>query len=245
MTKIDLAYRLTFDSPFHCGTGLPKGLIDRAVARDGEKYLYVPGSTIKGILREHCEVVARAHGLSVRDPHDENAAIKAFTHGPDIVERIFGSRRREGCLFFDNATMPLDQREFFDGPKKQKAHLFMQTETRAQTAISRRTRTVKQGALYTSEFGVSDLCFDGKIHGILMGVANELSDLPGPYSLFLLIAGLRAAQRIGANRSVGIGRCRFSISELTVDDQPQNSDRYCEEMECLICYETAKKEASL
>jgi CRISPR/Cas system CSM-associated protein Csm3 (group 7 of RAMP superfamily) len=234
-----------FNSPFHCGTGLSEGLINRTVMRDRENYLYVPGSTIKGVLRETCEYLARIYGLSIRDPHDEESATTALTDGPDITEVIFGSRCWESTLFFDNAVMPSDMQNFFDsstGKPGNKTYLFMQTEKRTQTAISRQTRTARQGSLYSSEFGISELYFDGNIHGHLKGIANELSEFPGPYSLFLLIAGLYGVERIGANRSTGMGRCRFSISELRVDDQSQNPENYCKEIDCLMCYETAKEE---
>lgn len=57
-TKIDLVqieYTLKFMTLFHCGTGIRAGLVDRTVRRDSAGYLYVPGSTFKGVLREHCE----------------------------------------------------------------------------------------------------------------------------------------------------------------------------------------------
>jgi len=34
--RIQLFYNLTFQTPFHCGTGLRSGLIDRAIVRDVE-----------------------------------------------------------------------------------------------------------------------------------------------------------------------------------------------------------------
>jgi CRISPR/Cas system CMR subunit Cmr4 (Cas7 group RAMP superfamily) len=46
--RIHITYTLTFTTPFHCGTGLRSGLIDRTVVRDKDGYLYVPGSTITG-----------------------------------------------------------------------------------------------------------------------------------------------------------------------------------------------------
>ena len=51
--RIHITYELTFTTPFHCGTGLRVGLIDRTIVRDNDEYLYVPGSTIKGIVREY------------------------------------------------------------------------------------------------------------------------------------------------------------------------------------------------
>src|SRR5437588_7887342 len=64
--RIQLLYDLTFQTPFHCGTGLRSGLVDRTIVRDAEGYLYVPGSTIKGALRMHCEGLSRFY-----EPADE------------------------------------------------------------------------------------------------------------------------------------------------------------------------------
>ena len=102
--SIHVNYTLTFNSPFHFGTGLPRGLIDRGIARDGGGFLYVPGSTLKGILREKCEQLASSptfssqHLKSLQSPHITN--LKSFAKTPAIIDRIFGSRFRESTLFF-------------------------------------------------------------------------------------------------------------------------------------------------
>src|SRR5581483_4906004 len=51
LDRISITYDMTFETPFHCGTGLRAGLIDRTIVRDHDGYLYVPGSTIKGVVR--------------------------------------------------------------------------------------------------------------------------------------------------------------------------------------------------
>ena len=56
--RLWIDYDLTFATPFHFGTGIREGLIDRTVIRDDGGYLYVPGSTLKGVLRERCEHIA-------------------------------------------------------------------------------------------------------------------------------------------------------------------------------------------
>ena len=56
---INIAYQIQFETPFHLGTGLRRGLLDRSVCRDVNGYLYIPGSTLKGVLREKCEQIAR------------------------------------------------------------------------------------------------------------------------------------------------------------------------------------------
>ena len=240
--RISLDYQITFNSAFHCGSGLAHGLIDRAVVRDKDRYLYIPGSTTKGVLREQCEYLARFYGLSVRDPHDEKVAVQSFTGEIDIVESIFGSRYREGSLFFDNAYMTDTSKAFFDGATS-KRYLPMQLETRTQTRLSRRTGTVQEGALYTSEFCIAALEFTGKIHGVITGIQNELSELqmPGTYQLLLVLAGMSAIERIGANRSTGFGNCRITIMNFLLNDQPQNPRQYCEELDSLFCYDDSKE----
>src|SRR5690348_11103453 len=81
--RIHIAYDLTFATPFHCGTGIRVGLIDRTVVRDSEGYLYVPGSTFKGVLRERCEQLARLYEELdenmlelIASPHDEAVALQ-------------------------------------------------------------------------------------------------------------------------------------------------------------------------
>jgi len=243
---IFLSYTLTFESAFHCGSGLSNGLIDRSIVRAQDDYAYVPGSTIKGVVRESCEQIARLYALKVRDPHDEAAAVEAIADGPDIVERLFGSRCRESDLFFDNAAMDDEWQRFFrspdDRPGNPPRYLHLQSAPRTQTRISRRTGTVEAKALYTSEFGMPALQFQGAIHGMIEGIPNDLSKLPGPFPLFLLVAGVYATQRIGANRSTGMGRCRFGIDSFKVGRNTIDPAAYCREIDSLEVYEEAKEE---
>src|SRR6266699_2762664 len=107
--RISIEYDLTFSTAFHCGTGIREALIDRTVMRNSGGYLYVPGSTLKGVLRERCEQLERfsenAQGTgTVQSPHNADAALLGLGHGnPTMVTRIFGSQNRPGRLFFDDA----------------------------------------------------------------------------------------------------------------------------------------------
>lgn len=98
--RIQIDYELTFHTLFHCGTGIRTGLIDRTVVRDGDGYLYVPGSTFKGVLREHCEQLSRfylpAQGVEpaqstekgIASPHDAEAALLDLgSRTPTMVTR--------------------------------------------------------------------------------------------------------------------------------------------------------------
>ena len=150
---INIDYHIKFETPFHCGTGLRRNLLDRSVSRDANGYLYIPGSTRKGVLRERCEQIARLADLRAVSPHDGQKAIAGFRNNIDIVDRIFGSRYKPGELYFDNATMVKDHQGFFDSIQIPQKYLHLQTEERTQTSISRVLGTVREQALFQSEFG--------------------------------------------------------------------------------------------
>lgn len=235
--NIVLTYQLVFESQFHIGTGLPRGLVDRGVARDANGYLYIPGATIKGILREKCEHLAQNPVLNfptnrdIQSPHAQNLC--EFARTENIIEQIFGSKFRDGTLFFDNAVMKggdeqigVMGKQFFDSPTAPKKYLPMQVNVRTRNCISRSTGTAVEKALFTSEYGLANLGFTGTISGIVEGTA--LSGQAVNYPLILLAAGLRLFDRIGGNKSVGMGKCQVAIQEFTVDGHAKTVEELIE-----------------
>ena len=199
---IQIDYELTFHTLFHCGTGIRAGLIDRTVVRDGDGYLYVPGSTFKGVLREHCEqlsrfylpaqppepgqLVEKAAEKGVASPHDAEAALPGLgSKAPTMVTRIFGSQILPGQLFFDDAILKdkglftkVEVRNTDDGPREsRRVDKELQADIYTQARLDRLTRTATAGALYTSEFGTRELTFTGSILGWLECTAVEVPGL--------------------------------------------------------------------
>ena len=240
---VEIQYQIEFNTPFHFGTGLRRDLIDRSVARDAQGYLYLPGSTMKGVLRERCEQIARLFSLRANSPHDEQKAVAGFCDDIDVVDRIFGSRYKPGELYFDNATMVQEDKDFFDStqtPKVPKKYLRLQTETRTQTSISRLLDVVRERALYQSEFGIKSLRFGGRIYGYLEGF--HLDDSEWSYSLLLLLAGIRFCDRIGANKSTGMGEYCCEITNLKVNNAEIQMNNLLERIEELLLYDDAREE---
>jgi CRISPR/Cas system CSM-associated protein Csm3 (group 7 of RAMP superfamily) len=230
--RIQICYTLEFSSPFHCGTGVREGLIDRSVMRDGGQYLYVPGSTIKGVVRELCEQLARFYEDSDEDlrkriasPHDKAIALSDLGSKPTLVTRIFGSQIRPGHLFFNDARQTKEDKERYDTRDEPKRYQSMQTDLYTQVRLDRPTRTAVRGALYSSEFGVRKMSFQGSIVGALQCIplvasVDELfsGKLDEPsYSLLLLLVGLYMVDRLGGNKSTGKGECRCTITELKMN----------------------------
>lgn len=243
-TKIDrvkLEYTLTFTTLFHCGTGMRAGLVDRAVKRDHAGYLYVPGSTFKGVLREHCEQLALFYASeAIASPHEAEAALDDLGLGlgkrqPSMVTRLFGSQNVPGRLFFDDARLgPEEQGQYMrpgsaderkDGPTNRRDYKGLQVNLYTQVRLDRPTHTAVPGALYTSEFGARAITFAGCIQGGLECTALPIAALQNTrypaqtptYSLLLLLAGLRLVERLGGNKSTGKGHCACEITTLQMN----------------------------
>jgi CRISPR/Cas system CMR subunit Cmr4 (Cas7 group RAMP superfamily) len=245
--RIELHYNLTFKTPFHCGTGLRIGLIDRTVIRDSQKYLYVPGSTLKGVLREHCEQLARfyepdeAMKQLIASPHDEEMALRGLGENLTIVTRLFGSHNHAGRLYFDDAHQSKewleeynslstldDENDLSEENSAKGKYKNLQVDLYTQVRLDRLTRTAVDGALYTSEFGIRELIFKGCIKGWLECTpidpgfhpcfVMENPSVDSPtYSLLLLLAGINMVERIGGNKSTGKGQCTCDITRLIIN----------------------------
>ncbi len=219
---VQIDYELRFDAPFHLGTGVTAGQIDRTVIRDAGGHIYVPASTFKGVLREHCEQLCRFYVPNAQpaSPHDAYAALAQFGKAPPLIARIFGSPLYPGGLRFDDAVFDEHEKLMYEASED------MQTSIATQVRIDRVTRTAANEALYTSEFGTRDHLFLGTIKGVLNCTPVEMlratqSNVPTPtYSLLVLLAGLLMIERLGGNKSTGKGQCRCSITRLLLDKKP-------------------------
>jgi CRISPR/Cas system CMR subunit Cmr4 (Cas7 group RAMP superfamily) len=221
---VQIDYNLSFATSFHLGTGIREGLIDRTVIRDKSGYLYVPASTFKGVLREHCEQLLHFYTSNdqerVASPHNSYAALGEFGGRLTLISRIFGSSFYPGRLRFNDARQESRPDDVYKA---------MQTSISTQVRIDRVTRTAANEALYSSEFGTRDLTFTGSIKGQLdctpipslsvtgIGYSEEAYILMPTYSLLLLLAGLLMVERLGGNKSTGKGQCNCTVTELTLD----------------------------
>ena len=217
---INIEYSLHMFSRFHCGTGYSFGLVDRMARKDHSGYLLIPGSTVKGLVRENCEKILAMCEIVPGQPQDEKKEIMHINR-PRINDMIFGSKFHPGMLYFDNVELSDDDKAFFDGPDPDggKRYLSLQTENLTQTSISRRLGVVKQKSLFNSEYGINQLTFKGRIFGMLQGV--PISELKigsrGTDSLLLILAGLLMIENLGSDRTRGAGKCRVEVTNLLVD----------------------------
>ncbi len=207
--------------------GIREGLVDRTVVRNNRGYLYVPGSTFKGILRERCEQLARAYIQNAQEkqriasPHNAEIALLNLGKNPTMITRIFGAQNVPGSLFFDYAMQSEDASVIETDRYKE-----MQVSVYTQVRIDRPTHTAVPGALYTSEYGTRDTVFSGTIQGWLSCIPVDdprvsLEYIPHTrvaptYSSLLLLAGLQLIERLGGNKSTGKGQCECKISKVVM-----------------------------
>jgi hypothetical protein len=55
-------------------------------------------------------------------------------------------------------------------------YLASQVSVRGQVSLSRLSGTARRGFLYSSEYGIADLRFAGRVYGLLPGVPMALHD---------------------------------------------------------------------
>lgn len=95
---MDIHYTVEFFGYWHCGSGLSAGAdVDALVVKDKDGLPYIPGRTIKGLVREAVEEIAY------------------YTKSEIDTNRIFGfcddaDKRRTGEAFFSNAELPQEDK---------------------------------------------------------------------------------------------------------------------------------------
>ena len=98
-----MKYEITFYTNWHCGSGLSSGAdCDSLVVKDKNGLSFVPGKTIKGLLREAATEVVK---------------FKQINNGNDKLIKIFGlpynsddgDTVNQGETYFSNAKLSEDE----------------------------------------------------------------------------------------------------------------------------------------
>lgn len=223
--RLDLRYQVQLQGPLHVGSGLDRGLVDRAILRGPDGWPFIPGSAIKGLVREQCDRIAAALNLPVREPHVAGADIRHLARGPTVVELIFGSRWHPGTLGFSDALATAERT-----PRSLDALVFART----RVSLSRRTGAAQRQLLYTTEYVAPAVTFAGRIAGVIQWNPSDLfRDEHHPLTA-LLVAGLLAVDRIGGDRSVGGGHCAIRLVALRLNGALFEGEQVVAEVERLF-----------
>ncbi|GHT29223.1 hypothetical protein AGMMS49574_05350 [Bacteroidia bacterium] len=112
-----IKYKVEFLTDWHCGSGLSSGAdLDLLVIKDKDRLPFIPGKTIKGLVREAVEEIA-------------NYEAKITTE--QILATFGEAGKSQGCCFFSNAALKEDLQKAIVSNKLQE-HLYRSV---ASTAI--------------------------------------------------------------------------------------------------------------
>lgn len=180
----DIRYKITFYTYWHCGSGLAAGAdVDLLPVKDRDGLPFVPGKTIKGLVREAAETITALRGGCVEDLNE----CFGYFDNADFKE--------QGAAFFSNATLTESDRNYAIA-KYYQEYLY---KSIASTAIGT-DGIAKDHSLRKIEVVVP--CeLEGMIHNVPDGCVEIVKD------------SLRYVKRIGMNRTRGLGRCDISIEE--------------------------------
>lgn len=182
---MDIKYDIEFFSDWHCGAGLSAGVdTDLLVIKDKNGLPFIPGKTLKGLIREALEDLSRFSGKSTD-------ILKLLGNEADYTRD--GETATMGCCFFKNAELePVLQEKII--LNKLQAHLY---HSIAFTAIAPDGTAAKQTL---RKMQVTVPCT----------LKGEILDVPES-DYFVFCNALQYIRRLGQNRNRGLGRCSISI----------------------------------
>ncbi|NLF17971.1 MAG: hypothetical protein GX595_12085 [Lentisphaerae bacterium] len=180
--------RVCFLSYWHAGSGLGRGAeLDALVLKDARGLPYLPGRTVKGLLREGmqcCEDV----GVLPRGRTAEIFGVPTVKDAPDSSV--------PGRLFFSDARLPREDHEWLGGAEGA-------DDRRALYDAFAATRIDSRGLAVDHTLRTIELCVPVELVATVSGAEGDWpADLQRACSL------VRGA---GSHRSRGLGRCEMTI----------------------------------
>lgn len=196
---MNIKYNVKFYSNWHCGSGLSAGAnMDAYVVRDAEGFPFIPGKTLKGLIREEVENI-----ITYRNKWDElsssfvtffgNSKDKDRTLNRELMDSEFAMR---GDAFFSNASFSLPIKQHILSKELQN----MLFTTGSYTAID------EKGIAVDHSLRVLELSIPCTLEAEILNIPKEL--------VSTVEESLKCVRHIGMNRNRGLGRCEISIVEL-------------------------------
>ncbi len=178
----NIKYKIEFFSDWHCGSGLSAGAdVDSLVIKDKNGMPFIPGKTIKGLLKEAVENFIEYSGSS-----DEEKEAANETFGQPSGEG------NPGKAFFSNAELEDDiYRPIVDASLQ--IHLYRKV---AYTKIN------EKGLAEEHSLRKIQTVIPCILTGIISEVPEGLAEI--------MVHSFGLVKHIGLSRSRGLGRCQIT-----------------------------------
>lgn len=182
----DIKYTIEFLSDWHCGSGLAAGAdVDALVVKDKDNLPFVPGKTMKGLVREAVETI-----VAFRGEDKEKILKSAFGFFDDK------DNSNKGEMFFTNAELAREEADTIVANKLQQ----YLSRSIASTAIK------EDGIAKDHSLRKMEVVVPCTLYGMIKNVRPEL--------VKDIIDGLKFIKRLGVNRNRGLGRCSIEGEEV-------------------------------
>lgn len=188
----DLIYKIEFLSDWHCGSGLTAGSdIDLLVIKDKNGLPFVPGRTIKGLLKDAANIIKEFS--DEKDKSDWDLFIKNhFGVETKNEEEKNSTQSEEGKCYFSNATLSAKlQNDIIQ--KKLQETLFRKISS---------TEIDKYGVAVEHSLRAFETVIPLELYGKISDVDSSKME-----------KCLQYIKRLGTTRNRGFGRCIISKTE--------------------------------
>lgn len=191
---MQIHYKIEFFSYWHASSGLSGGAYaDSLVIKDENNLPYLPGRTIKGLLRDSAY---RAYYFSNGSLISDSFLRRVFGDQPSPEEMDKETRTHEAEAFFSNANLSDFVKFEIEKGEGIRDHLY---NVHASTKID------SKGVAIDRSLRQMEIVVPLTLYGTIESFPDDKSMLDQ------LEYCMKGVKRLGLNRTRGLGRCRFSI----------------------------------
>lgn len=190
MKNNTITYKIEFADYWHIGSGLSGGAdVDALVLKDNNGFPFIPGKTLKGLIREQALLLAKLPSSDITTEW-----MNAY-FGMEVEKNQQNVERKPGRLYFSNAYLSKNVQDTLVKPLNN--YLFSKI---ASTRIND-MGIAEKGSLRKSEVSLPVTLF-AQIIGVEDVDAQRIEQC------------LKMIKRMGVSRNRGLGRCELSIQKV-------------------------------
>lgn len=196
----DIKYKIEFFSDWNCGSGLSAGAdVDALVIKNNLGLPFVPGKTIKGLLRDAAYDLIDTEVSKV----DIDLLTKCFGLAPVKTTDKEETSVEPALSFFTNVQLAADIQNYFENAEKNPSI------ANKKESFYRKISSTK----IDSKTGVAEKHSLRKIQvSIPLELYGEIQNVPSE-CIEGLAQCMKMIKRLGTSRNRGFGRCKLEIIE--------------------------------